>query len=257
VTEKSVPQSYKLKRIAARAEKLLWRGERIYGLAAAPIYLFPDQARFDHDDIEKLAIDKLVKELPLPHDAFIFEVVAPQDEIGSQVAYIQRTDEGIEGFFWVLPRNTRNVTDVLAHATFRENMVAEIEINPRAIEQSRRYADCLTAIFWRGLAILSTEPEKIATSVPLSRRPKLKRAGVTGWTWTTVEINTDAISRARSDSGGTHASPRWHVRRGHWRTLVSGKRVFVKECEVGNPEIGGVVKDYFVRPQSAGRVSKP
>lgn len=46
--------------------------------------------------------------------------------------------------------------------------------------------------------------------------------------------------------GGTHASPRQHDRRGHWRTCSSGKRVWVRHCTVGNAALGAVFKDYRV-----------
>jgi hypothetical protein len=45
---------------------------------------------------------------------------------------------------------------------------------------------------------------------------------------------------------GTHASPRQHWRRGHWRNLNSGKRVFVKPMLVGDPKNGKIIKDYIV-----------
>jgi hypothetical protein len=46
--------------------------------------------------------------------------------------------------------------------------------------------------------------------------------------------------------GGTHASPRLHERRGHWRHLRSGKRVWVRNCLVGDPNRGVIEKDYRV-----------
>lgn len=45
---------------------------------------------------------------------------------------------------------------------------------------------------------------------------------------------------------GTHASPRQHWRRGHWRTYASGKRVFVNPMLVGDEKNGKIVKDYVV-----------
>jgi hypothetical protein len=45
---------------------------------------------------------------------------------------------------------------------------------------------------------------------------------------------------------GTHASPRQHWRRGHWRHLSSGKRVFVKPMLVGDEKNGKIIKDYIV-----------
>lgn len=48
--------------------------------------------------------------------------------------------------------------------------------------------------------------------------------------------------------GGTHASPRWHERRGYWRTMKkTGKVVWVRACEVGQKSDGMVYKDYEVK----------
>lgn len=46
---------------------------------------------------------------------------------------------------------------------------------------------------------------------------------------------------------GTHASPRLHWRRGHWRTMKkSGKKVWIDPMLVGDEENGKIVKDYAV-----------
>lgn len=47
--------------------------------------------------------------------------------------------------------------------------------------------------------------------------------------------------------GGTHASPRQHERRGHWRNLADGRRVWVRHCIVGNAALGTIFKDYEVK----------
>jgi len=55
------------------------------------------------------------------------------------------------------------------------------------------------------------------------------------------------VVEASEPKGGTHASPRWHERRGYWRTMKkSGKRVWVRACEVGTKSNGMVYKDYQV-----------
>ncbi|WP_341326353.1 hypothetical protein [Methylotuvimicrobium sp. KM2] len=46
-------------------------------------------------------------------------------------------------------------------------------------------------------------------------------------------------------SGGTHASPRVHLRRGHIRRLP-GKNIWVNATIVGNSDLGVVIKDYSV-----------
>ena len=45
---------------------------------------------------------------------------------------------------------------------------------------------------------------------------------------------------------GSHASPRQHWRRGHWRNYKSGKRSWVAPMLVGDEENGKVVKDYAI-----------
>lgn len=63
--------------------------------------------------------------------------------------------------------------------------------------------------------------------------------------WKTVVIKPKAA--APTALGGTHASPRRHERRGHWRNLKSGKRVWVRNCWAGNATLGTVFKDYVVK----------
>lgn len=62
--------------------------------------------------------------------------------------------------------------------------------------------------------------------------------------WRTVVIEP---KRAQSVSkGGTHAPPRLHTRRGHYRKYKSGKRVWIRDCMVGDPTKGFVKHDYKV-----------
>ena len=63
--------------------------------------------------------------------------------------------------------------------------------------------------------------------------------------WHTVVIEPPKPSQEHQ--GGTHASPRRHQARGHWRTYKSGKRGWVKECWRGNASKGTVFKDYEVK----------
>ena len=45
---------------------------------------------------------------------------------------------------------------------------------------------------------------------------------------------------------GTHASPRQHWRRGHWRNMKTGKKVWIDPMLVGDEENGKIIKDYAV-----------
>lgn len=51
---------------------------------------------------------------------------------------------------------------------------------------------------------------------------------------------------SRDSLGGTHASPRLHLRRGHARQYAPGKYTWVQPCVVGNKALGMIHKDYAV-----------
>lgn len=52
-------------------------------------------------------------------------------------------------------------------------------------------------------------------------------------------------------SGGSHASPRRHFRRGHIRRLASGKSTFVRHTMVGAGDAGAIQKTYKIKRQAA------
>jgi hypothetical protein len=59
-------------------------------------------------------------------------------------------------------------------------------------------------------------------------------------------IDTRSSTSGKSgDGGGSHASPRQHLRRGHIRRLESGN-IWVNSCVVGDPTKGSINKQYSV-----------
>lgn len=84
-----------------------------------------------------------------------------------------------------------------------------------------------------------------------TRRRKFARAGVGGFTYHVLTLPSGAEPRV--DTGGSHAPPRFHVRRAHIRTLPSGKLTFVRQCLVGKPESGVVDKHYKVDASEAAQ----
>jgi len=78
-----------------------------------------------------------------------------------------------------------------------------------------------------------------------TNRRKIKEGKLPTYDWHTIVIEP---SQARQEHrGGTHASPRRHQARGHWRTYKSGRRGWVKECWRGDASKGTVFKDYELR----------
>lgn len=78
---------------------------------------------------------------------------------------------------------------------------------------------------------------------------KIRQGKVPVYDWKTVVIEPTKTNGEAQ--GGTHASPRWHERRGHWRVMKkTGKKVWVKNCEVGDKAIGAVFHDYKLKEKS-------
>lgn len=77
-----------------------------------------------------------------------------------------------------------------------------------------------------------------------SRRKKGKLPLYSTWT---LAINIPGKSASENDIGGTHASPRVHLRRGHPRQYAPGKYTWVQPCVVGNTSSSMVNKDYAAR----------
>lgn len=61
-----------------------------------------------------------------------------------------------------------------------------------------------------------------------------------------LTLTTDEKRSSQGPGGGTHASPRVHLRRGHIRRLRD-KKIWINATVVGNRKAGMVVKDYEVK----------
>ena len=61
-----------------------------------------------------------------------------------------------------------------------------------------------------------------------------------------ISITGKEQPKTASTTHDTHASPRQHWRRGHWRSYKSGKRAWVEPMLVGDEANGKIIKDYAV-----------
>ena len=84
----------------------------------------------------------------------------------------------------------------------------------------------------------------------LNKIRKGKPAKLT-FTYTVLELKPSiAKPEAAVFVSKPHGSPREHDRRGHWRNLSSGKKVWIPSCKVGDPTKGIVRKTYKVTTSS-------
>ena len=80
------------------------------------------------------------------------------------------------------------------------------------------------------------------------QRARSKRGKKPLFAFWTLEIDLERSDKEGCDWGGTHASPRFHLRRGHARQHKKGHWCWVRACAVGNKNSGGMVhKEYAAR----------
>ena len=78
------------------------------------------------------------------------------------------------------------------------------------------------------------------------QKARIKRGKLPIYSFHTLYLNLGKESSS-SAHGGTHASPRLHLRRGHPREFSPGKWTWVQPCVVGNKALGVVHKDYAAK----------
>lgn len=76
------------------------------------------------------------------------------------------------------------------------------------------------------------------------QRARAKRGKQPLFSYWTLQLSGPRSSGERAGLGGSHASPRVHLRRGHPRQYAPGKWTWVQPCAVGDRAVGMVHKDY-------------
>lgn len=83
------------------------------------------------------------------------------------------------------------------------------------------------------------------------QKARAKRGKKPLFSYWTLELDLPKSKEVGADLGGTHASPRLHLRRGHPRQYAPGKYCWVQPCVVGNKKLGMIHKDYAVNYRHA------
>jgi len=88
-------------------------------------------------------------------------------------------------------------------------------------------------------------------SIPTEKEIAVNKKRVRNNKKPTIEFKLITIDGKKRDPipvipHGTHAPPRQHWRRGHWRHYSSGKNVFIEPMLVGDEKNGKIIKDYAV-----------
>lgn len=90
------------------------------------------------------------------------------------------------------------------------------------------------------------EAKKLPLSLPAM---KMRKNGIKGNSYHLIAIETPTnryIPLLKEDCHKTDIRQRYHMRRGHFRLLKNGNKVWVRSCYAGDIELGIVHKDYAI-----------
>lgn len=79
---------------------------------------------------------------------------------------------------------------------------------------------------------------------PKLQKARARRNKLPLYSYWTLDLNFAAKGQREGARGGTHASPRLHLRRGHSRQYAKGQWCWVTPHAVGNKKLGVVHKEY-------------
>jgi hypothetical protein len=156
------------------------------------------------------------------------------------MAVLQKDPED-ENTFWITP---------VAFPGFDAPYTDKHVPGGQAARTSELVLQALVCLVARGVKLETSKPSRILNKIrkAAGKAPQFEHK--------IVVVDPDRIIRESSGDGGTHASPRWHWRRGHVRrehdhTLPSGKVIrmpasTIPACAVGDPMAGLITHDYKV-----------
>jgi len=113
--------------------------------------------------------------------------------------------------------------------------------------QSDIVGDVLWALeLLEALSCSNVTHEPIETIDPRKNAKRIKAGKLPIYETRILTIEAGKSTQSGQTHGGSHASPRQHLRRGHIRRLAD-KKIWVNSCVVGKAETGVIEKQYHVK----------
>jgi len=177
------------------------------------------------------------------------------------IAIIEQKQETIEGRSFVINPDSLSIVKSLGRCTFQlsrgcdewmeDKSAGYITDDPLLAKDTVGYFEekanfAITAFVLVGLINaegIDVEDHRAPKFINKKREAKGK---LPLFEYHLLKINPALKMPGHVATGGTHASPRLHWRRGHIRRLSSGELTQVRPCLVGHKSLGRIEKDYVV-----------
>lgn len=141
---------------------------------------------------------------------------------------------------------------LLALAADLDNTSAPLKVWRKDKQPVDQRSRAMVATLQHLLATLDHGPRTAYRAEPVNtftnrRKIAAGKPPTVSWRTITIQPTTSTPPASRPAVPTTHASPRLHTRRGHWRNLQSGKKIWVRDCQVGDASKGQVLHDYYIQ----------
>lgn len=198
-------------------------------------------------------IDPISELIRLPFHVCWFECVNISKEY-SETYGVLATEIEEEIVLDIFCKKTNHkIWEIFGYSSLKKDTNNRISfcVGPKEIyktDHSKHYTNFIDAITFdvgRFLSALNCQNVKRVEHKPDAalNKARQKRGKLPLFSFWTLELDFDRSQRGQS-CGGTHASPRLHLRRGHPRQYAPGVWTWVQPHVVGNKNLGIVHKDY-------------
>jgi hypothetical protein len=193
----------------------------------------------------------------LPYENCWFEGVAPGDGCSDTLIGIiakQMTDGTACLWAFCKTNGCWTFQGMMVQTEVVKNDGTRWKIIPKMDDEHNEFMLSIARLMWVFLSALNCinvsrvehkpDPKLVKARCKRGRRPL--------YSYWTLQLDLDRERSEPSAGGGSHSSPRLHLRRGHARQFVPGKWCWVQPHVVGSKSEGMIHKDYAVKQKEGG-----
>jgi hypothetical protein len=257
-----------------------YNGSKYAGDILSSAILEHPKILLEHEDFAKTSITphfKEVQALRLPFPKMVVVFAAPYDitplipekdrmttEYGEghlrhfSSLYACQTGEYVTMIVPMVDRTGEKASLVEVHLVYGETETGSAKVVVAVPPEQKSWIDqgeVNAAVRYISEAIymmtLNPATAQVCVSIPTKEEIEKNKKRINKNKKPLIEFKLITIDGKKPDPikappAGTHASPKQHWRRGHWRHYASGKTVFIDPMLVGDEKNGKIVKDYAV-----------